>query len=70
MDDPSFYGFPEFGVAGSFKAPRTVAGRSVDPDRRTFDADPVMESRVRRVRRPVWSATAGQRDDRRRACTR
>ncbi len=46
MDDPSFYGFPEFGVAGAFKSAEDCGGPVVDPDARTFDADPVMERRV------------------------
>ena len=32
MDDPSFYGFPEFGVAGAFKAAEDCGGPAVDPD--------------------------------------
>ncbi len=47
MDDPSYYGFPEFGVTGAFKASEDCGGPVVDPDTRTFDADPVMESRLR-----------------------
>ena len=64
MDDPSFYGFPEFGVSGSFKASEDCGGLLVDPDTRTFDADPRMESRLRTFvddligdRRPVPRST-------------
>jgi monomeric sarcosine oxidase len=46
MDDPSFYGFPEFGVAGAFKAAEDCGGEVVDPDTRTFDPDPAMEARL------------------------
>jgi sarcosine oxidase len=46
MDDPSFYGFPEFGVAGTFKAAEDCGGADVDPDTRTFDPDPTMEARL------------------------
>ena len=46
MDDPSFYGFPEYGVAGAFKAAEDCGGPAVDPDTRTFDPDPEMEARL------------------------
>jgi sarcosine oxidase len=46
MDDPSFYGFPEFGVRGSFKAAEDCGGPSVNPDRRSFAADPDAEARL------------------------
>jgi sarcosine oxidase len=46
MDDPSFYGFPEFGVRGAFKAAEDCGGSSVDPDDRSFAADPIAEARL------------------------
>ena len=46
MDDPSFYGFPEFGVTGAFKAAEDCGGAPVDPDDRSFAADPVAEARL------------------------
>lgn len=51
MDDPSFYGFPEYGpagVTGTVKASEDCGGPTVDPDTRTFDADPAMEDRLAR----------------------
>ena len=47
MDDPSFYGFPEFGVAGAFKVAEDCGGPVVDAETRTFDPDPAMENRLR-----------------------
>ena len=46
MDDPSFYGFPEFGVCGAFKAAEDCGGSPVDPDDRSFAADPIAEARL------------------------
>ena len=46
MDHPSFYGFPEFGVSGAFKAAEDCGGAVVDPDERSFVADPVAEARL------------------------
>lgn len=46
MDDPSFYGFPVYGVADAAKGAEDCGGQEVDPDTRTFDADPVMERRL------------------------
>jgi sarcosine oxidase len=46
MDDPSFYGFPEFGVTGVFKAAEDCGGPAVDPNHRTFEPDPEMEARL------------------------
>jgi sarcosine oxidase len=46
MDDPSFYGFPEFGVGGAFKAAEDCGGSPVDPDDRSFVADPIAEARL------------------------
>jgi sarcosine oxidase len=46
MDDPSFYGFPEFAVSGAFKAAEDCGGAPVDPDDRSFAADPIAEARL------------------------
>lgn len=46
MDDPSFYGFPVFGDMAAVKGAEDCGGREVHPDRRTFDADAEMESRL------------------------
>lgn len=46
MDDPSFYGFPEYGLAGHAKISEDCGGAAVDPDTRTFDPDPHMEQRA------------------------
>jgi sarcosine oxidase len=49
MDDPSFYGFPTFGppdVADCAKGAEDCGGPDVDPDGRTFEPDPTMESRL------------------------
>jgi sarcosine oxidase len=46
MDDPSFYGFPEFGVTGAFKAAEDCGGALVSPDDRSFAADPAAEARL------------------------
>ncbi|MEP6814954.1 MAG: FAD-dependent oxidoreductase, partial [Marmoricola sp.] len=45
MDDPSYYGFPCFGEA-TVKAAQDCGGPVVDPDHRTSDVDPGMESRL------------------------
>jgi sarcosine oxidase len=47
MDDPSFYGFPEYGVTDAFKAAEDCGGPPVDPDTRSFDPDPLMEACLR-----------------------
>jgi sarcosine oxidase len=49
MHDPSFYGFPTYGpgdLADHLKASEDCGGGEVDPDTRTFDADPSMERRL------------------------
>jgi sarcosine oxidase len=46
MDDPSFYGFPRYGGAIEIKAAEDCGGAEVDPDRRSFDPDPVAERRL------------------------
>lgn len=49
MDDPSYYGFPTFGpaeVADAAKGSEDCGGDEVDPDTRTFEADPAMEARL------------------------
>jgi sarcosine oxidase len=46
MDDPSFYGFPVFGEAGAIKITQDAGGKSVDPDRRTFEEDVDLSRRV------------------------
>ena len=43
MDDPSFYGFPSYGEA-TVKAAQDCGGPAVDPNRRTIQPDPAMES--------------------------
>ncbi|HEY1428467.1 MAG TPA: FAD-dependent oxidoreductase, partial [Candidatus Tumulicola sp.] len=48
MDDPSFYGFPEFGETGAVKMTQDVGGRAVDADARTFEPDPELTARVTR----------------------
>ena len=45
MDDPSFYGFPEFGEAGG-KVTQDAGGKPVDPDTRGFEEDPDLTARV------------------------
>jgi sarcosine oxidase len=47
MDDPSFYGFPVFGEDGAVKVTQDAGGKSVDPDRRTFEPDEDITARVR-----------------------
>jgi monomeric sarcosine oxidase len=46
MDDPSFYGFPEFGEAGTVKITQDAGGKPVDPDRRGFEEDRDITARV------------------------
>ncbi|WP_395153886.1 FAD-dependent oxidoreductase [Ilumatobacter sp.] len=46
MDDPSYYGFPVYGHLDSIKAAEDCGGTEVDPDTRTFDPDPRMESNL------------------------
>lgn len=46
MDDPSFYGFPVYGVTDALKGAEDCGGAEVDPDTRTFDPDPTMEQRL------------------------
>jgi sarcosine oxidase len=46
MDDPSFYGFPVFGEANAVKITQDAGGKSVDPDRRSFDEDSELSQRV------------------------
>ena len=62
MDDPSFYGFPEFGLRGSFKASEDCGGPVVDPDTanvRCRPGDGIPRPGVRRPsdRRPTANAT-------------
>jgi sarcosine oxidase len=52
MDDPSYYGFPCYGEA-TVKVGQDCGGRPVDPDTRSFDADPEY---VRRMTRFVREA--------------
>lgn len=47
MDDPSFYGFPVFGEAGTVKVTQDAGGKAVDAETRTFDEDPDITMRVR-----------------------
>jgi sarcosine oxidase len=47
MDDPSFYGFPCYGEP-TVKAAQDCGGPVVDPDRRTSDTDPAMQSLLAR----------------------
>ena len=46
MNDPSFYGFPVFGVNGALKGAEDCGGSEVDADTRTFGPDPIMEQRL------------------------
>jgi sarcosine oxidase len=46
MDDPSFYGFPEFGVPGAFQGRRGLRRSRRRPGHAHVDADPVMERRL------------------------
>lgn len=46
MDDPCFYGFPNYGEPGP-KAAEDAGGKPVDPDTRTFDPDPDAAARLR-----------------------
>lgn len=46
MDDPSFYGFPEYGLPGHAKVSEDCGGAEVDPDTRSFEPDPAMEHRA------------------------
>jgi sarcosine oxidase len=44
MDEPSWYGFPEFGEAGWVKTAQDCGGRIVTANTRTFDPDPDAEA--------------------------
>jgi sarcosine oxidase len=44
MDEPSWYGFPEFGLAGWVKTAQDCGGRIVTAETRTFDPDPDAEA--------------------------
>ncbi len=46
MDDPSFYGFPEFGEAATVKITQDAGGKPVDPDTRGFEEDADLTARV------------------------
>lgn len=46
MDEPSWYGFPEFGVEGWVKTAQDCGGREVTADTRSFDPDPDAEARL------------------------
>jgi sarcosine oxidase len=46
MDEPSWYGFPEFGEPGWVKTAQDCGGRIVTATTRTFDPDPRAESRL------------------------
>jgi sarcosine oxidase len=45
MDDPSFYGFPDFAGAG-VKVAQDAGGKAVDPDTRGFDPDPDISTKM------------------------
>jgi sarcosine oxidase len=60
MDDPCFYGFPVYGDTTAVKAAEDCGGFEVDPDTRTFEADPDAEARVAGfVRRLVGDTFVG-----------
>jgi sarcosine oxidase len=46
MDEPSWYGFPEFGEAGWVKTAQDCGGHEVTAQTRTFDPDPEAEARL------------------------
>ena len=46
MDEPSWYGFPEFGVQGWVKTAQDCGGKIVTADTRSFDPDPDAEARL------------------------
>ncbi len=46
MDDPSYYGFPQYGHMGTIKIAEDCGGPSVDPDNRSFAPDPDAERRL------------------------
>lgn len=46
MDDPSYYGFPVYGVPGMVKAAEDCGGAPVDADTRTFEPDRAAEARL------------------------
>jgi sarcosine oxidase len=46
MDEPSFYGFPEFGEPGWVKTAQDCGGREVTARTRSFDPDPEAEARL------------------------
>jgi sarcosine oxidase len=46
MDDPSFYGFPEFGERGTVKITQDAGGKPVDPETRGFEEDADLTARV------------------------
>ncbi len=48
MDEPSWYGFPEFGEVGRVKTAQDCGGREVTPATRSFDPDPVAEAMLLR----------------------
>ncbi len=52
MDDPSFYGFPEFGLRGRSRRPRTAAGRPSTPT-----GERSMPTRSMEAPRPASSST-------------
>ena len=45
MDEPSFYGFPVYGEAGT-KAGQDVGGQEVSAETRTFEPDPAAQQRL------------------------
>lgn len=59
MDDPSFYGFPNFGESGP-KVAQDAGGKPVDPDTRTFEPDPENDARVRRFLERYLPAALGR----------
>jgi sarcosine oxidase len=54
MDDPSFYGFPEFGAPG-VKVAQDCGGAEVDPDTRGFDPDAAMLDRLTAFTRQLFA---------------
>ena len=69
MDDPSFYGFPEFGEAATVKITQDAGGKPVDPDTRGFEEDAELTARVSGFVERYLPAHLARCSGSRRACT-
>lgn len=59
MDDPSYYGFPEFGLAGTVKASEDCGGPPADPDQRGFEPEEAAERRLTSFVRELFGDLVG-----------